>query len=55
MNKKLTMISIRFRGRLHTFFVMARVESGKAAVDSGVYERLLDHLGVRRGDTYSFS
>lgn len=51
--KKLTMITITFRGRQHTYFVWARMENQRARVSQDVLDRVLDRLGVRRGDTYS--
>lgn len=53
MNTKLTMISIRFQGRLHWFFVNAKIVNGKTVVAESVLEELLDGIGVRRGDTYT--
>ena len=55
MNKdtKLTMVSIYFNGKRHTFFLQARIENDHAVVAQKELDRLLDRLNVRRGDTYS--
>ncbi len=51
---KLTMISVWFRGVRHTRFVQGTVHpDGSVSVSQAQVDRVLDQLGVRRGDTYT--
>lgn len=51
---KLTMISVRFNGRLYTVFAPCQqTAEGQTQTSQQVLDDLLNRLGVRRGDTYS--
>lgn len=54
MKTKLTLISITFRGRKYTAFVQAEYDlQGKARISEPFLNRVLNAIGVRRGDTYT--
>lgn len=55
--KKLTMVSVGFRGRRLVKFVMADWDSvsEKATVPSTLYQDMAESLGARRGDTFTVS
>ena len=50
---KLTMVSIRYNSRLYTFFAPATTVEGRSVIAKDILERLLNRIGVRRGDTYT--
>lgn len=51
---KLTMVSITYRGTLHTRFVMCPIINGKAVVAESVINSMLNDAGcTARGLTYS--
>lgn len=50
---KLTLVSIWYRGRRHSFFVNAPYINGRAVVDAGTLNQLLDRVGVLNYTTYT--
>ena len=48
-----TSTDIRYRGRLHSFFVNAPYINGRAVVDTGTLTQLLDRVGVLNHTTYT--
>ncbi len=53
-NTKLTAVTIYFRNRCHNFFLQLEYDNrGAARMPQHTLDRLLDQIGVRRGDTYT--
>lgn len=51
---KLTAVSVGFRGQSHHFFLKLQCdEQGRARVPQHQLDRILESIGVRRGDTYT--
>jgi hypothetical protein len=50
---KLTLVSITHNGRKHRFWLRLRYVGDRAQISPQCLNGLLNHIGVRRGDTYS--
>lgn len=56
MDMRLTAVSVGFRGGRHQYFLqLPHDEEGRAHLPQRQLEKILDSLGVRRGDTYTVS
>ncbi len=53
MKKKLTLVSITFRGQTKSVFVNAEIINGKAVIDANIIQYMLSAVGCQRGNTYT--